>query len=396
MCFPVPLLLIILATHRASALVTWQRKFDFFPIRSQSNFGPISSGPCNQTLATYDDQWNNRFAHPDLEGIRSAIQMHQQCILNNTSENMKATMASASILLGLVPVLLQTTGLSVIELGVLSVRRPLLSALLALGTATVYPARIFGYRESKAAELVAPPSLLPARLVRDLVGSIRLRSFISALQYLLAASSIANTLYTAYRLGVDSVNNFDCADSVLPLIWTMASLVIHIPTSLSFGISERQAERGKRRLHAEDQVKKEKTQKRRVKSLLQSETLLCVMQERLPDKVLAPNLISSSLHWFASVLGFVHGFVGVLIFTSLLFVQIGDAVTILLRFFASALACRAILAFELSGMRVASKRAEQEEQSIDKVAGLASSEHDVVAKGPTREIAAVTSQATIP
>ena len=54
--------------------------------------------------------------------------------------------------------------------------------------------------------------------------------------------------------------------------------------------------------------------------------------------------------------GLVHGVFGVLVFSSLLFVAVGDAAIMLLRYFASTIACQAVIAFEISGMRAAAER----------------------------------------
>ena len=64
----------------------------------------------------------------------------------------------------------------------MSVQRPGLAVFLALGTAAVYPSRMFGYRESFPAlkELVKGPSLLLESLILYLGKSSTLRSSICA------------------------------------------------------------------------------------------------------------------------------------------------------------------------------------------------------------------------
>ena len=260
-------------------------------------------------------------------------------------------MSSASVLLGLAPVLLQTAGPSVNELGLMSMQRPGLAMLLALGTAAIFPSRMFGYREESfegLGELVKGPSLMPPSMIYRLEkrGST-LHSFVCAVQYLVAAVSIFNTIYTGYQLGVASVNSFDCTNSMWPLIWTLIPLVMHAFTAWSFWLS------------------REKARKTTLSSILRSSVTISFAQEAPPVQKLTPNLVSSLFYWITSVIGFVHGVFGILIFSSLLFVQIGDAVTILLRYFASTVACQAVIAFEISGMRAATKRANAGKNEAD-------------------------------
>lgn len=60
------------------------------------------------------------------------------------------------------------------------------------------------------------------------------------------------------------------------------------------------------------------------------------------------------LSWCTSTLTVLHITYGVLMFSSLLFISVQDAVSVVGRYFISAIVCRAIVAFELAGMRKAS------------------------------------------
>lgn len=69
------------------------------------------------------------------------------CILDKTPEAVKVNMASAGLLLGLLPALLGFLGSSTIETSCLAARRPVLSLLLSLGSPAVNPIRIYDYRD---------------------------------------------------------------------------------------------------------------------------------------------------------------------------------------------------------------------------------------------------------
>ena len=117
--------LALAASPCTGILVSNLRKFDFLPVLSQATFGPISTGPCNETLAIYDAHWSLAPLAPNDRSMAGAICNHQKCMLDEMDEGVKSNMASASILLGLAPVLLQTAGPSIGEMGLLSAHRPL-------------------------------------------------------------------------------------------------------------------------------------------------------------------------------------------------------------------------------------------------------------------------------
>ena len=191
-------LMVFILPGATSAIVTIQRKFNFLPLLSQAYFGPISTGPCAATLAAYDEQWSHATANPAELG--RTIFAHQECILGNMPENVQATMQSASIMLGLTPVLLQAVGPSVSEVGLLSTRRPLLALLIALGTASVYPARIFSLKTDDARELLEPPTLLPAWVLTRLEERRGWSPAVAAAQYAFVALAIFNVIYTSFQL----------------------------------------------------------------------------------------------------------------------------------------------------------------------------------------------------
>ena len=106
-------------------------------------------------------------------------------------------MSSATVLLGLAPVLLQMADPSVNEIALISVQRPGLAVLLAFGSAAIYPSRMFGYRQESFQELkdlIASPSLFSDSLIRLLQNNSGVQMSVCAVQYLVAAASIFNTI----------------------------------------------------------------------------------------------------------------------------------------------------------------------------------------------------------
>jgi hypothetical protein len=101
---------------------------DYFDVSSVEN--------CNATLQAY------------LQGAidrNDGIARHADCILANTTEMIKANMASAGVVLGLMPIILANLGSTLAETSILTLERPFLSLLLAIGGPSIYPARPFDY-----------------------------------------------------------------------------------------------------------------------------------------------------------------------------------------------------------------------------------------------------------
>ena len=70
-----------------------------------------------------------------------------ECILDNIHETTKTDIASAGVLLGLLPALLGVLGSSTIETSCLATRRPVLAFLLCFASPAVNPIRMYDYTD---------------------------------------------------------------------------------------------------------------------------------------------------------------------------------------------------------------------------------------------------------
>lgn len=328
---------------RVSAYATHIHQFNFLPIRSESTFGAISTGDCNQTLAIYNDCWNQW----NTSCLGTAIHEHQECILKNSSQTLLAAMSAALVLLGFAPILLQLAGPRIGELGLMSVKRPALTVLLAFGVGAVYPSRPFRYYEEtlktiKDLEEAETPMLQVRNKLKD---NIILQGIVCGVQYLLAVAAIANTFHTSYMLGVASVSSIESSNSLLLLYWTFTTFIISIPTALSFWLSYKNASWSR---------------------IFRGSLTTCFVQEALERNDFKFGWFASFSYLVASLLSLVQVISGVLVFSSLLFILPGDAAIFsLVRYLVSAIMCQAVIAFEMNGMQAAMKAVGQE-----KVGGL--------------------------
>ena len=144
------------------------------------------------------------------------------CIIGTMTETNKANMASAAIVLGLLPTILALAGSTTTETGILSLRRPLLAILLAAGSPSVNPIRTFEYHN-------------PFEMLKSGNGSVHLdhskskcATYIIILQYILAGGAAINTFYISRQLSLRTICSFAEETTYLPILWAALAIAIHI------------------------------------------------------------------------------------------------------------------------------------------------------------------------
>ena len=195
------------------------RKFQYWFPSYGPHFEESSMTVCNYTL--------QNFLHPNLyhdpssnPGLR--IAHHADCILSNTTETIKTNMASAGVMLGLMPSLLASFGPTFAESSVFVLERPVLGFVLALAAPAMYPSRPFeSYHPLEA--LGQPPMRLP-------ISSYGRRTSIvvSLVQLVLAVAAAVNVITTSLELGAKTVVTWKKTNSYLPFTWVILSLFIYL------------------------------------------------------------------------------------------------------------------------------------------------------------------------
>jgi hypothetical protein len=322
---------------------------DYFNVSSVEN--------CNATLQAY------------LQGAidsNDGIARHADCILANTTETIKANMASAGVVLGLMPIILANLGPTLAESSILTLERPFLSLLLAIGGPSIYPARPFDYYDPL--EAIKQPS------TKFLNISPRQLSYpaASVLQYVIASSAAANVITVSLELGMKTIVVWKKVNSYLPLTWVLLPIVLHIGAALRLRlfiatVSSTRQHRPPDGNKRDDRLNRSYcVQPNLFRSLyhLLSNTINAEIRPcRVRTKLQLP-LISESqeveepvssymLALCLPLLSLVHVSIGVMIFSSLLFIGVGDTETIVLRYGISALAVQMIRHFEATGFHVA-------------------------------------------
>ncbi len=257
------------------------------------------------------------------------------CLLHAFREVDKANMASAAVILGILPTSLSLAGSATAETGLLSLRRPVLAFLLGAGAPAVNPTRTFNYGDPYVLMTMRRRGLKIPQL-RGFLGVVVLVA-----EYALAMAAVANLGVVSWQLCIRTICSFSQDTIYMPALWSFFAAAIHIGGATAVALRVRLYEKSKdgryRRLGIWRTLKQE------------------FRLTRNQDTVLMD--LHDETYWF---LGWswvvasgtvVHIIFGTLVFSSILFVTTLDAVVVCFQLLGSTIVCRAILMFELSGMR---------------------------------------------
>lgn len=287
-------------------------------------------------------------------------------------------------------------GPSMTQLSVLSVRRPLLSLVLAIGTTGFYMDRLFSVES--VADMLA--SVHGERFLPRLRGTWWGLA-IGVFEYVAGTMALINVLQMALRLGDRTVISFKCSIWWFPLFWVMSLAAIFLLVAIPFQFSAvaRRVRNGSNPRRNEDPgpegpddsqwvpLQQQQRQQQQQESYYASRPDLADSQSRIQydgaptsaDKPLRANsakqaimgevMTSMGRHpslgvnmpefefWlsgvfsFATFLASLHVILGTVWFSSIMFLSPTDAIQIIMRFIASATACRIITMLELASMK---------------------------------------------
>ncbi|ERF72981.1 hypothetical protein EPUS_05062 [Endocarpon pusillum Z07020] len=316
------------------------------------SFQESSSNACNSTLQQYRDHSVDSLL-PEL-----SIAYHADCILANTTETIKANMASAGVVLGLMPSLLSSLGPSLVVSTTLALERPFLSFLLAIAAPAFYPFRAFDYQDP-----LGPLKQATATMPRITPLPRWAHILISLLQYLLALAAASNVIITSLNLGLKTVVTWKKDQCYLPLMWVALHLAIHLCAMIrlhSFGEKVRTLPWNmiilapSRLSDTNQQQASPKSPSKATYStairLITAKTRLCALREGHDFSSGNETCLAAVLGVVLSVFSVVHLFMGTMIFSSLLFIGVNDAWRIVLCYSLPAAVAQLIRTFEIAGL----------------------------------------------
>lgn len=238
-------------------------------------------------------------------------------VLKAFPEFRKSEMASASVILGLAPALLQQLSPTYADTAELAICRPVLAFMVAAGSPAVglmdpgNCVNIVKKLEDKSQKGVSDERSYArieegCKWTDDLAPTI-----ICVLEYLLAAVAIANNLHLAYCLGVWAVCSFSPSNTTLSSVWCVSAVLVHLAWWLVLdGMT--------------------------LGGFLSSSLSLSTDRDRV-----AKGGVTLAFCLYVGCA--VQALYGTLILSSLLFISVRDATFVVLRYVASALVCRLLV-----------------------------------------------------
>ncbi|KAI8622909.1 hypothetical protein F5Y19DRAFT_483308 [Xylariaceae sp. FL1651] len=272
------------------------------------------------------------------------------CILNNTSDYIKSVMSSAQVLLGLTPTILALLGPSSAELSLLTVvaRRPGFALLLALACPSVYLSRAFD-NGSPLDILKERPGRLPQWRFKGWK-----RWALVAVQYSIALGALSNVGILYYQLGVRTVCMFWPNGTVAVPIWGILVLPVHIVGTFIFRLQARRTYSDEHGLEPLQFIGFRQWIGRswvRVQELLKTEFIPAASQDHMYVIAFNERKWLIFLNWVLTPSIVIHVIFGTLVLSSLTFIGPRDAIEVVGRFMVSVLLCRALLMYEIAGIR---------------------------------------------
>ena len=327
-----------LALHARPAAASSDRLFRAWYPQYRDIFNQIIETACAPQYAAYQDG-NASFTIDEpgapSDGANTPGESVVQCILNTTSEFIKANMAAAAVLLGVMPVALSVLGSNSEEsaLIVIIARRPLLATLLLAGSPVVVALQPFEYKD--------PVEILRSRERRFSSLNLGPRWLVLALEYIIVLVALANVVHATYQLSVGTVAMLLPDSFWLPGLWAASGVVVHLIGAMCLGSRLRVVDD-----HSAAMTKKQNWLVRLIRSEFTLSKHKRVTVETLPERKLF-----LALSWTVSTCTTFHVIFGTLAFSSIQFISVRDAFGVVGRYTASVTAGRIVAMYELSGLR---------------------------------------------
>jgi hypothetical protein len=307
------------------------------------------------------------------------VQPMINCILENISEYIKYQLSSSQVILGITPTIIALLGTSSEELCFLALigRRRLLGVLIAAASPSIYTERAFKYQE--------PESILKERLHektnRDgndtvdysehVKSTMEFRWFFVLLEYAAVFAAMINIATVNWELGVKSVSAVNPNTVLLPMMWSLLGISVHLSGAVVFNMRARRLPE-KTALMPRWTLRtlfhwlsntvldlRHPTQALRnvfqtFRSMVEREFCLKTKgkEEKMYFGLIPESRAFTLLAWIVSISIIFHIILGTLILSSTNFVGPKNALGILARYSLSVVVCRLILVYELAVIRV--------------------------------------------
>ncbi|TLD19784.1 hypothetical protein PspLS_09454 [Pyricularia sp. CBS 133598] len=280
------------------------------------------------------------------------------CIFVTLSEHRKAELGASTFSLGLLlPTILQSLGSTPPETALLSLRRPLLAMLLALGSPSVTAMKTSKLIASFKDLVEKRPTTISA--FRWNYVTKRWRVALSTAEYVVAIASAANVVYLAYQLGFHAIVIFAPETIFMLPLWTfICIIVIHFGDvfiqHLKLHIDHKETSNATIIIILCLRKKSPNlTFLRRITTAFREDVIPTAFQRHKTLQWRKETILINFLIWLLSM-GTLANFVfGSMSFCSLFFFSVQDVLLIVALYFINALVCRGIVRLDCQALRSA-------------------------------------------
>ena len=352
----------------ASPLAAWtsQRFINYYPkfteVIEAVGFGyPLNYTPelgfehkCREKIALYTDPAPKNWTWAAYTCIQAT-----NCMMDNLSEMWKANLASSSVVLGLLPVILSAFGTKPGEIALLSYRRPLLALFISLGAPAIHTDRLGEFQNPVKLLDNVPRTLHIPRCLRR--GTWRLW-FISLFQYIAVVGAVCVAGQVSFELGSRSILNWSCEGWAYPVLWNIIPLTIHPFAILSLWVMV-----WKTQLHWSSGPEMCSVLWRQVLSSVRGagwrdirnwlwrrakyEGTPAANQRPFFTNLPEETKLAVFLEMGVDLAALVQLIFGTVVFSSLLMVSVWDSYIIVLKYAGAAIVCKAVFMYEICGIR---------------------------------------------
>ncbi|KAL8284565.1 hypothetical protein RB600_009129 [Gaeumannomyces tritici] len=288
-----------------------REQFDRFLPEWNGIIQEILRSNCSEELAAYRTREND--ANPPgllYDPTRRVI----ECVMGHMEEFRKLDMAISAVLLGLTPTILQSLACSTLDLAFLSLRRPVLALMLAVGSPIVSPTRAMAFQRGVE-------------------------------EYAAAGGCVANMANLSYELGVHAMTVISPRFTHQVALWGALVALVHVGASVGLRL----------RVRVEGRAPPDRDAglPRALAALpgwMRDEVVPSAYNSTMSFSNLHDGLWFSLLSWAASAANVAITLYSTVVLSGLLFFSIRDSLTIVARYMVSVIVCRAVFALERIGM----------------------------------------------
>ncbi|KAL2214545.1 hypothetical protein CC79DRAFT_1317181 [Sarocladium strictum] len=292
---------------------------------------------CSDVFEHYMNEWSPICEEQGRQFPSCRASRVIDCLTDEMKESWKVNMSSATVLLGILPAALVLLGSNTPQVSLLALRRPFLAFTLAVGTPGVTPTRALQYADHLQL-LERRLDVLPVQTYNKFTASL-----LCIFEYLVALGAVGNVVHITWQLCILTVCSFSPEAIYMPALWVATSFLVNIGSYLAAKL--------RTKITLTSEADRRAQRRSLVARVLVDEITLSSQQPATKLKLRRETYFFIMMSWITSIGAIGNLILGTLTLSGLNYISTRDAMVVIARYFASAIACRVILNIEIAGMR---------------------------------------------